>query len=35
MIISTKRGTPAAELDRIIHEFEAKGLSVTMIRGTD
>ena len=35
MIISTKRGTPAAELDKIIKEFEAKGLSVTMIRGTD
>ena len=35
MIISTKRGTPAAELDKIIREFEAKGLSVTMIRGTD
>lgn len=35
MIISTKRGTPAVELDRIIKEFEAKGLSVTMIRGTD
>ena len=35
MIISTKRGTPAAELEKIIHEFEAKGLSVTMIRGTD
>ena len=35
MIISTKRGTPTAELDKIIREFEAKGLSVTMIRGTD
>ncbi len=35
MIISTKRGTPAAELDKIIREFEAQGLSVTMIRGTD
>ena len=35
MIISTKRGTPAAELERIIKEFESKGLSVTMIRGTD
>ena len=35
MIISTKRGTPPEELDRIIKEFEAKGLSVTMIRGTD
>ena len=28
-------GNPAAELEKIIHEFEAKGLSVTMIRGTD
>ena len=35
MIISTKRGTPAEELDKIIKEFEAKGLGVTMIRGTD
>ena len=35
MIISTKRGTPQAELQRIIREFEAQGLSVTMIRGTD
>ncbi len=35
MIISTKRGTPAAELERIIKEFESRGLSVTMIRGTD
>ncbi len=35
MIISTKRGTPAAELEKIIREFEGKGLSVTMIRGTD
>ncbi|NCC07551.1 MAG: 3-deoxy-7-phosphoheptulonate synthase [Clostridia bacterium] len=35
MIISTKRGTPAEELDRIIKQFEDKGLSVTMIRGTD
>ena len=35
MIISTKRGTPQAELERIIREFEAQGLSVTMIRGTD
>ena len=35
MIISTKKGTPAAELERIIREFESKGLSVTMIRGTD
>ena len=35
MIISTKRGTPMAELDKIIHEFEGMGLSVTMIRGTD
>ena len=35
MIISTKRGTPQAELERIIREFEAQDLSVTMIRGTD
>ena len=35
MIISTKRGTPQAELERIIREFEAQGLSVTMRRGTD
>lgn len=35
MIISTKRGTSAEALDKIIHEFEAKGLAVTMIRGTD
>ncbi len=35
MIISTKKGTPTQELDKIIKDFEAKGLSVTMIRGTD
>ncbi len=35
MIISTKRGTPAADLERIIAQFEAKGLSVTLIKGTD
>ncbi len=35
MIISTKRGTPTEELDKIIKDFEEKGLAVTMIRGTD
>ena len=35
MIISTKRGTPAAEIDKIIQSFESQGLSVTLIRGTD
>ena len=35
MIISTKRGTPQQEIDKIIRGFEAKGLSVTLIRGTD
>lgn len=35
MIISTKKGTPADELERIVQEFEAKGLEVRMIRGTD
>ena len=35
MIISTKKGTPQNELDDIIHSFEAQGLAVTLIRGTD
>ena len=35
MIISTKRGTPQQEIDKIIKDFEDKGLSVTLIRGTD
>ena len=35
MIISTKKGTPQVELDRIIDNFEKKGLSVTLIRGED
>lgn len=35
MIISTKKGTPQVEIDRIIDNFEKQGLSVTLIRGTD
>ena len=35
MIISTKKGTPQVELDRIVDNFEKQGLSVTMIRGED
>ncbi|OUP04168.1 3-deoxy-7-phosphoheptulonate synthase [Anaerofilum sp. An201] len=35
MIISTKRGTPPQEIEKIIRGFEAQGLSVTLIRGTD
>lgn len=35
MIISTKRGTPQEEIKKIIDGFEAQGLSVTLIRGTD
>ena len=35
MIISTKRGTPQEEIKKIIDSFEAQGLSVTLIRGTD
>ena len=35
MIISTKKGTPQVEIDRIIDSFEKQGLSVTLIRGTD
>ena len=29
MIISTKKGTPQVELDRIVDNFEKQGLSVT------
>ncbi len=35
MIISTKKGTPQNEIDKIIAEFEAQGLAVTVIQGTD
>ena len=35
MIISTKRGTPQEELQKIISEFESQGLEVTLIRGAD
>lgn len=35
MIISTKRGTPEVELEKIKSEFEHKGLAVTIIPGTD
>ncbi len=35
MIISTKRGTPQEELQKIIAEFEAQGLEVTLIRGAE
>ena len=31
MIISTKKGTPQVELDRIVDNFEKQGLSVTLI----
>ena len=35
MIISTKKGTPQHEIEHIIEGFEKKGLSVTLIQGTD
>lgn len=35
MIISTKKGTPQHELEKIITGFEKQGLEVTLIRGTD
>ena len=35
MIISTKKGTPQEELDKIVDQFEKQGLSVTLISGTD
>lgn len=35
MIISTKRGTPQEEIKKIIDGFEAQGLQVTLIQGTN
>ncbi|MEA5058782.1 MAG: 3-deoxy-7-phosphoheptulonate synthase [Candidatus Pelethousia sp.] len=35
MIISTKRGTPQVELDRLVGSFEDQGLRVSIITGTD
>ena len=35
MIISTKKGTPKEELEKIVDKFEKLGLSVTLIQGTD
>ncbi len=35
MIISTKKGTPQVEIDKIKAEFELQGLAVTIIQGTD
>ena len=35
MIISTKRGTPREEIDKLIGSFEEQGLQVTLIQGTD
>ena len=35
MIITTKRGTPQRETEKIIQDIEKKGLSVTLIQGTD
>ena len=35
MIISTKKGTPKDELEKIVDKFEAQGLDVTLISGKD
>ena len=35
MIISTKRGTPQIELDKLVSSFEAQGVRVSVITGTD
>ena len=35
MIISTKKGTPKIELEKIVDKFEAQGLDVTLISGKD
>lgn len=32
MIISTKKGTPKEELEKIVDRFEKQGLDVTLIR---
>ena len=33
MIISTKKGTPNVELDKIVDKFVKQGLDVTLITG--
>ena len=33
MIISTKKGTPKPELEKIVDKFEKQGLDVTLITG--
>ena len=35
MIISLKKNVPQAEIDKIIREFESKGLTVSMIQGAN
>ena len=35
MIISTKKGTPKEELEKIVDKFEHQGLDVTLITGKD
>lgn len=35
MIITCKKGAPQSEVDKIIQEFESKGLEVNLIRGID
>ena len=35
MIISTKKGTPKEELEKIVDKFEKQGLDVTLITGKD
>ena len=35
MIITCKKGAPQAEIDKIVHDFEQKGLEVNLITGKD
>ena len=35
MIISTKKGAPKEELEKIVDKFEKQGLDVTLITGKD
>ncbi|MEG0165014.1 3-deoxy-7-phosphoheptulonate synthase [Anaerorhabdus sp.] len=35
MIITLKKGAPQHEIDKLVHQFEAQGLQVNMIKGQD
>ena len=35
MIISMKKGSPQAEIDKLVHSIESKGLTVSIIQGAN